>query len=325
MTRQLKESKIEGRNLLLYDNTGEILGGLTIRTISPYVTQTMLYRYSAQILEFPGPPSPQWAIFHLNMDGSTATKLRRNGHSLVRPGAYIVLQSNSNPINVTATAELSIRRLYSSEPSSREVSADRNAHQRHFRDSVRERDDKCVITGDGLGNTTPVPYAGSDAAHIYPVSRVAEWRQQNLQQHITDTSPATAITQTGLYSAQNGLLLRSDIHHLWDNFLIAIDPDADYKVICFHGEDTVEKKRRLGGNRIKGATHNSPNPNDRISPRLLRWHLKMCLLKMMKGNSQIKDWEHDLEPDTIEGILSEPDGAERMEVELFTRLGPYLA
>lgn len=52
----------------------------------------------------------------------------------------------------------------------------------------------------------------------------------------------------------------------------------------------------------------------------------MCLYKNMKANAEPHNvWEEDLGSDDMETILSQPDAVERMEVELFTRLGAQVA
>lgn len=63
-----------------------------------------------------------------------------------------------------------------------------------------------------------------------------------------------------------------------------------------------------------------------MSPDVLRWHLRMCLYDNLKANAEPRPmWEEDLEEDPIGSILMQPDAAERMEVELFTRLGGLIA
>lgn len=63
-----------------------------------------------------------------------------------------------------------------------------------------------------------------------------------------------------------------------------------------------------------------------MSPDLLRWHLRMCLYNNLKANAEpMPMWEEDLEEDPMGSILMQPDAAERMEVELFTRLGGLIA
>lgn len=54
---------------------------------------------------------------------------------------------------------------------------------------------------------------------------------------------------------------------------------ADYKVIYFGGDSMM-----LGGRRLAESAIIATNHNHRVSPDLLRWHLRMCLLENMKGN-----------------------------------------
>jgi hypothetical protein len=82
----------------------------------------------------------------------------------------------------------------------------------------------------------------------------------------------------------------------------------------------------LRGRRLQGTAINASDPNHRVSPDLLRWHLRMCLLECMKGNAGgTPPWEYDLGPDNMGEILDQPDAGERMEAELFARLGSLVA
>lgn len=47
----------------------------------------------------------------------------------------------------------------------------------------------------------------------------------------------------------------------------------------------------------------------------------MCLLANFKGNEGEPIWEHDLGPNDMGQIIDQPNAGERMEVELFNRLG----
>ena len=77
---------------------------------------------------------------------------------------------------------------------------------------------------------------------------------------------------------------------------------------------------------MKASARNGTNSNNRVSDHVLRWHLKMCVYRNMKANAEFQpQWEHDLDEDEVGDILSRPDGPERMEVELFTRLGGMVA
>lgn len=70
---------------------------------------------------------------------------------------------------------------------------------------------------------------------------------------------------------------------------------------------------------------NGTDSNNRVSDDVLRWHLRMCVYNNMKATGSRPLWEHDLDEDDMGEILEQPDAPERMEVELFTRLGGLVA
>ena len=79
----------------------------------------------------------------------------------------------------------------------------------------------------------------------------------------------------------------------------------------------------MGGTRLR---HTARSGVDRVSHELLRWHLRMCLYKNLKANAEPRAiWDEDLGEDPMGSILRQSDAAERMEVELFTRLGGLIA
>lgn len=52
----------------------------------------------------------------------------------------------------------------------------------------------------------------------------------------------------------------------------------------------------------------------------------MCVYAHMKASAEAQPyWDEDLGEGDMAEILQQPDAAERMEVELFTRLGPMIA
>lgn len=54
--------------------------------------------------------------------------------------------------------------------------------------------------------------------------------------------------------------------------------------------------------------------------------MRMCVYRNMNANAEPRPlWEEDLGSDDIGQFLEQPDAAERMEVELFTRLGELVA
>jgi hypothetical protein len=65
---------------------------------------------------------------------------------------------------------------------------------------------------------------GLQAAHVFPLSHEGHWNKQNYESWITirpDKDNGGIIN-----SVQNGLLLRSDIHQLFDGYIFSINPDV---------------------------------------------------------------------------------------------------
>lgn len=80
--------------------------------------------------------------------------------------------------------------------------------------------------------------------------------------------------------------------------------------------------RNLDGGVLDFRCRDPQNP-DRVSDDLLRWHFRMAILANMKGASVEPSWEMDFpEGDMMGEIMEMPNAAERMEEELFHRLGP---
>ncbi|KAJ5174884.1 uncharacterized protein N7482_000761 [Penicillium canariense] len=244
--------------------------------------------------------------------------LREDRQTLVSPGNYIVRDhEDQTPITVQLTTKKAPRRVTTKDQSSGSL-----GQTTLFRRTIRARDTICAISkGSAMVTKSDKPYRGLTASHIFPTSQLEEWNRHNYRLYITDPSPATEIGQSGLYSPQNGLLLSTTVHEDFDAFLVGVDPDADYKIIIFGGDPTG-----LGGARLKDSARNGTNPNNRVSAELLRWHLRMCVYSNMKANADPgPEWEEDLGSDDMGQILEQPDAGERMEVELFTRLGPRVA
>ncbi|KAJ5236807.1 hypothetical protein N7489_006898 [Penicillium chrysogenum] len=318
-TRVLQAPRHPQFNLRVYQDNGSLLAALFIPTDrrDRYILPGMLLRYCSSIFIFPN--QNEWAIYKLQSDGTPGPALRHNGRAVVDPGNYIVMDQDKNPITVNLTSNSAPHRVRTHDPDTQsQVQRERDRLQTAFRNTLCQRDGCCVISGQARTIDIEHPFRGLGATHVFPVSMIEEWRRNGYRQYITDTRPSSEIGGSGLFSAQNGLLLREDIHTLFDDFLIGIDPDAGYKIIVF-GNDG----QRIGGTRLKSSARSGA---DRVSPDLLRWHLRMCLYRRLKANPEPDTlWEEDLGEDPMGSILRQPDAAERMEVELFTRLGGLVA
>ncbi|KAJ5594222.1 uncharacterized protein N7459_000430 [Penicillium hispanicum] len=279
----------------------------------------MLYRYCAMIILHSG---RAWSMFDLHDNGAHGTALGACDETLVEPGNYIILDQGGQPITIELTTENPPRRVCTQDYHTRsEWQSERDQLQRHFRNSLRARDGQCAITGPSIIMSRDEPFTAMDAVHIFPTSLIQEWNQTGYRDWITDTSPASSIGESRLCSPQNGLLLSRTMHGYFVHFKLGVDPDADYKIIIFEGDNAG-----LGGTRLKDSARYGTSPDNRVSAQALRWHLKMCVYNVFRANSESGTvWEEDLGSDDMGEILEQPDAADRMEVELSTRLGAQMA
>jgi len=91
-----------------------------------------------------------------------------------------------------------------------------------FRDAVRNRDRRCVITGAEVIAIAEDNWTGFQASHIFPLAYEGEWTRGGFSRWIT------IVTAVGgsINSIQNGMLLRNDIHSQFDQYDFAINPDV---------------------------------------------------------------------------------------------------
>jgi len=80
-----------------------------------------------------------------------------------------------------------------------------------FREGIRARDGRCVISGV-VNTMASYEWFGFDAAHIYPVAKDTLWIRGNYR----------------INSAQSGFLLQSTVHQLFSQCRISVDPDVSW-------------------------------------------------------------------------------------------------
>ena len=93
-----------------------------------------------------------------------------------------------------------------------------------FRDAVRERDRRCVVTGKPALRADHGIWRGFEAAHIFPLGFEGHWVAEDFGRWIT-VPPATE-SAGSINSVQNGILLDATIHLLFDSYDISINPDV---------------------------------------------------------------------------------------------------
>lgn len=87
-----------------------------------------------------------------------------------------------------------------------------------FRDGVRTRDGKCVITGIVNLNGEDGYWGSFNSVHIFPL-------EENIGQHISDMNDVPYLLK--MSSCQNGLLLSSSVQTSFDACLISVNPDVN--------------------------------------------------------------------------------------------------
>jgi len=178
-----------------------------------------------------------------------------------------------------------------------------------FRDQIRQRDGRCVITGDINYEAVDNRWVGFEAAHIFPLALDQLFGSLGFAQLFTYSH------SVGANSPQNGILVQSDIHRLWDDYSIAVNPNDGYRVQSFR-----PNAWKYHGNVLDAICRQPGNPLSVIDA-LLRWHYEQAVLCNIRGAGETS-FEFDFPPGTdMMGEIQEgPQPAQRMEAELFTRL-----
>ena len=104
----------------------------------------------------------------------------------------------------------------------RTISVNSGTRHESFRNAIRARDGRCVITGEIAVEAFRNMWSGFQAAHIFPLGQLDHWIEQDFSRWITIPSASG----NSINSVQNGILLRNDIHALFDNYMISINPDV---------------------------------------------------------------------------------------------------
>ncbi|PUU75208.1 hypothetical protein B9Z19DRAFT_1195653 [Tuber borchii] len=154
-----------------------------------------------------------------------------------------------------------------------------------FCHKVRNRDRRCVISG-----------------LINP--------EGHIQANIWDIDDTL-----GIDSCQNGFLLDTAIHTKFDQYLISVNPDDNYKIVVFDMDI-----RGLDGRILDPVCRNPDDPH-RVSDQLLRLHFRQSILANVRGAGE-PIFEHDFPQghDMMGEILAGPYGQERFELEIASRL-----
>ncbi|KAJ5899437.1 hypothetical protein N7495_004181 [Penicillium taxi] len=227
--------------------------------------------------------------------------IQQDGQPL-SPGNYVI---NVTSGSITLNDEPVFRRILSHNITGREDS---------FTEDIRSRDKKCVLSGLPCRNWHVGIWHGFEAAHIFPIGKETLWNHGGYNRWITNT--ATGRHRSSINSIQNGFLMDIHLHTSFDQFHVSANPDNGYKITEF-----IPSSRPVDGKILDPVCRDPTNPNS-VSVHLLRWHFRQSVLTTMRGAGE-PSWDEDFPPgrDMMGVIRSGPLPAERMEVELFSRLG----
>ena len=93
-----------------------------------------------------------------------------------------------------------------------------------FRDAVRERDRRCVITGMHVHRPDLGIWTCFEVAHIFPLVYEDLWNKSNYSSWTT--VPPANESDGSIHSVQNGILLSANMHALFDAYHVSINPDV---------------------------------------------------------------------------------------------------
>ncbi|KAF8418982.1 hypothetical protein EV426DRAFT_638433 [Tirmania nivea] len=185
-----------------------------------------------------------------------------------------------------------------------------------FKIGIHARDGRCVISSVVNRAAYRGEWTRFEAAHIFPLEKEDLWREWGFSRWITDMDDATGVTK--INSLQNGMLIRRDIHNSFDQYLISINPDDNYKIVSF-SDDLAEFDGR-----VLDPVCRDPNNPHSVSDELLRWHFRQSVLANMRGAGE-PIFEHDFTgEDMIKVISGERHGKERLEMEVAARLRGFV-
>ncbi|KZF25242.1 hypothetical protein L228DRAFT_258695 [Xylona heveae TC161] len=300
------------RNVFIYNRaTGTCLGGLRQ---NGSVTEAVFLWILNNILFLVSSSSSEDAEISIHAQARATQRVVSPTSNPLEAGDIIL---DPNPIELTD--EPWIQRIFSRSVSSGGREEDR------FRLGLRARDGRCVLSGVVNLNAEMGDWSLFESAHVFPLEKESLWTRDDFGRWITDDDDDDdddmdldmdhASNISKIHSCQNGLLLRRDLHTMFDSYLISVNPDDGYKITVFNYDILG-----LDG-RILDPVCRDPADPHRVSDEILRWHFRQSVLANMRGAGE-PIFEHDFPPgtDMMRDIQDEPRGQERFEMEIALRL-----
>jgi len=151
----------------------------------------------------------------------------------------------------------------------------RSRRTEKFRREIRNRDQKCVISGliNPEGHMRADIWGDFQAAHIFPLQHESVWDTLGYGKLVTVDTPG----RSKINSSQNGILLETAVHTKFDQYLISVNPDDNYKIVVFDLDI-----RGLDGRILDPACREENDPH-RVHDEMLRWHFRQSVLANVRG------------------------------------------
>ncbi|PUU79003.1 hypothetical protein B9Z19DRAFT_1125724 [Tuber borchii] len=153
------------------------------------------------------------APFHLEYNGEELAR----GEGPLRAGNYYIVTTGT----ITVTDEAVFRRL----------GLGSGYLAPSFREKVRARDKRCVISGRQVRLAGYQNWETFQACYVYPLQFEQQWLDKGYSRWITIPPPNES--DGTINSVQNGILLGKEIHLLFDSYKLSINPDDNFKIVCF--------------------------------------------------------------------------------------------
>ncbi|OQE11263.1 hypothetical protein PENFLA_c075G02285 [Penicillium flavigenum] len=152
-----------------------------------------------------------WILGNVLLPNPFTIRHRASGRDITLSNNSVMLGDydiSSDDGAFTVTNEKCVSRVSSHSPSDQEDS---------FRNGIRQRDEKCVISGTINDLAQWDWWAGFEAAHVFPPDKENLWIEG----------------ESKINSPQNGLLMDAGLHILFDQYFFSINPDDGYKTVTF--------------------------------------------------------------------------------------------
>lgn len=104
----------------------------------------------------------------------------------------------------------------------RTISHATGSRVKSFCNTVCSRDRRCVISGKKAAGAYLDRWRGFEAAHVFPLAYEGYWTEHGYNRWITIQPESGG----SINSVQNGMLLDSAIHQLFDSYDLSINPDV---------------------------------------------------------------------------------------------------